>query len=312
MNEKIQAYLSLGMAMALIGSSVSVGKLVIGYMPLYLASGLRYAVSAAILFLLLYREREIKKTLTRRQGMGLLLQSLCGQFLFSVLLLSGLKYISSAESGILTSAMPAILALLSRLLLKEKIGWNKWLGIISVGAGMILMNIAGSAIAFDRGSNILIGSALVLGAVIGESLFTIIGKIFSSQLSPLVIASYVSLFGFLSFFPIALYEAIGFDFGQIPIYIWLVLFIYGSLMTVVPFVLICKGLRHATGGAAAIITGVMPVSGLVFSALLLGEPVLWHHGLGIGGIFLGLLFLARDAKYENEKLQQKIQDNPAT
>lgn len=296
MDEKVRAYFALGAAMAIIGASVSVGKLVIGYLPLFLASGLRYALSAAILFWLLYRAGGMKQPLTRQQGAWLLLQSLTGQFLFSVLLLSGLKYISSAESGILTSTMPAVLALLSWLLLKEKIGWSKWLGIISVGAGMILMNAAGSAGSFDRGSNILLGSMLVLGAVIGESLFTIFGKLLSSQLSPLMISSYVSLFGFLSFLPVAVYEAIDFNFVQVPVFIWVALFLYGSVMTVVPFILICRGLQFATGGAAAILTGVMPVSGLVCSALILSEPIYWYHGLGVAGIFLGLLFLAWEAK----------------
>lgn len=295
MNEMMKAYFSLGIAMAIIGSSVSVGKLVIDSFPLFLASGLRYALSAAILFWLLRREGGVKQPLTRQQIIRLFLQSLTGQFLFSVLLLSGLSYISAAESGILTSTMPAVLALLSWLLLKEQIGWNKWLGIISVAAGMLLMNAAGGVHSLDRGSNILLGSVLIFGAVIGESLFTIFGKLLSNQLSPVAIASNVSLFGFLSFLPVAVYEAIGFEFGQVPLQGWLALFLYGSIITVVPFVLICQGLRVATAGAAAILTGVMPVSGLVCSSLILSEPVYWYHGLGIGGIFLGLLFLAREA-----------------
>lgn len=295
LNAKTNAYVSLAAAMAIIGSSVSVGKLVITYLPLFLASGFRYGVSAAILFWLLRREGGIQPPLTRRQGVVLFLQSLTGQFLFSILLLSGLNYISAAESGILTSTMPAVLALLSWLLLKEKISWSKWLGIISVVSGMLLMNAAGGAHSLDRGSNVPLGGMLVIGAVIGESLFTIFGKMLASQLSPVAIASYVSLFGFLSFLPVAVYQAIGFNFGQVPRYIWLVLFFYGSVITVVPFILICRGLRVASAGAAAILTGVMPVSGLVCSFLILREPVYWYHTLGIGGIFLGLLFLAREA-----------------
>lgn len=295
MNEMIKAYFSIGMAMAIIGASVSVGKLVIGSLPLFLASGIRYALSAGILFWLLRREGGRKQPFTRQQLVMLFLQSLTGQFLFSILLLSGMSYISAAESGILTSTMPAVLALLSWLVLKEKIGWHKWLGIISVAVGMLLMNAAGGSQSLDRGSNILLGSILVLGAVIGEALFTIFGKLLSLQLSPVAIASYVSLFGFLSFLPVAAYEAIGFDFSQVTFSVWVALFLYGSIITVVPFVLICQGLRVATAGAAAILTGIMPVSGLACSALILNEPVYWYHGLGIGGVFMGLLFLAREA-----------------
>lgn len=296
MSEMMKAYCSLGAAMAIIGSSVSVGKLVIDHLPLYLASGLRYAVSAAILFWLLRREGGLRQTLTRRQGIVLFCQSLTGQFLFSVFLLTGLQYLSAAESGILTSTMPAVLAVLSWLVLKEKLGSGKWLGIIAVAAGMALMNAAGGTNSPDRGSNVPLGMVLVFLAVVGESLFTICGKLVSRELSPVTIASYVSLFGFLSFLPMGVYEAAGFDFGQVPLQVWLILFLYGSFITVVPFVLICRGLRTASAGAAAILTGVMPVSGLTCSALFLGEPVYWYHGLGVAGIFVGLAFLAHDAR----------------
>lgn len=58
MNQKIKAYFFIGSAMAIIGSSLSIAKLVTGHMPVFLTSGLRYAISLIILVPLLWRQEK--------------------------------------------------------------------------------------------------------------------------------------------------------------------------------------------------------------------------------------------------------------
>lgn len=279
--------------MAMIGSSVSVGKLVTSHLPVFLASGLRYAISVALLALMLLAERQNVRSIAPRQYGLMFLQSFTGQFLFSVFLLYGLKYLSAAESGILTSTMPAMLALLSYVMLRERLSRPKLLAVACVTTGLVLMNYFGGDTAV-RGSDVLLGGLLVLGAVAGESLFTIYGKMLADSLSPVVVATFVTLFGFLTFAPFAAWEALTFDFAAVPPSAWLALFLYGSLITVIPFVFICEALKTLPANTAAVFTGVMPVSGLLSAFLVLGEPILWWHSLGIGGVFAGIAALSRE------------------
>lgn len=48
-------------------------------------------------------------------------QSLFGSFLFRVFLTEGLQHIGTAEAGIITGATPAITALLTWVMLREKL-----------------------------------------------------------------------------------------------------------------------------------------------------------------------------------------------
>ena len=110
----------------------------------------------------------------------------------------------------------------------------------------------------------------------------------------MVVSAHVTFFGFLTFAPFAAWEAHAFDFAAVPASAWLALFLYGSLITVVPFVFICQALKTLPANTAAVFTGVMPVSGLLCAFLLLGEPILWWHSLGIGGVFAGIAALSRE------------------
>jgi drug/metabolite transporter (DMT)-like permease len=56
---------------------------------------------------------------------------------------------------------------------------------------------------------------LVFGAVIGEALWTILGKAVSARVTPLTIASLTSCFGLLLFSLFAVYQASSFNFATV-------------------------------------------------------------------------------------------------
>ncbi len=54
-----------------------------------------------------------------------------------------------------------------------------------------------------------------------------------------------------------------------------------------------RGVRQVEGSTAAGFMGVMPVSALVLSYLLLGEAFVWTDLLGFAAVFAGVMFVAR-------------------
>lgn len=54
------------------------------------------------------------------------------------------------------------------------------------------------------------------------------------------------------------------------------------------------GVAKAEASVAAGFMGVMPVSALVLSYLLLGEPFRWAHLAGFAIVFAGVLLIARE------------------
>jgi drug/metabolite transporter (DMT)-like permease len=301
LSKNLIAYLELTLAMAIVGSSVVVGKLLIASFPVFLGAGLRFAIASAILLPMLIRSDKGIPSITRKDWLFLFLQTLTEVFLFSVFLLYGLKFTTAAESGIITSTTPAVLGLISFLFLKERLTWNKAAGIAFTLFGILAINLVGTSASSERGANPLLGNLLVFGAVIGEALFTIFRKAASEKVTPLAGATLMSILGFLMFLPFAIYEARPFDFSRATIADWFPVVYYGIVVTVIAFILWFRGLSKVPASTAAVFTGVWPVSAVLLSYIILKEQFVVSHLLGIVCVLLGIGFIARNPLQTHDK-----------
>jgi drug/metabolite transporter (DMT)-like permease len=226
----------------------------------------------------------------------LFLQALTGVFGFSVCLLYGLKISTAAESGVILSTTPAVMGIISFLFLKERMVRHKVIGIAFTIFGIIAINTIGTLTTTERSYNPLLGHLLIFGAVVGEALFTILGKAVSERITPLAISTFVSLFGFLLFLPFAIYEAIDFNFSATTLVDWGSIIYYGVIVTVVGFFLWYQGVSKTSGSTAAVFTGVLPVSALLLSYIILDELFLWSHAVGVICVLVGIRYIAKEPK----------------
>lgn len=287
MDERTQAYAELTLAMVIAGSSVVVGKIVVATFPVFLASALRFAIASLILLPLLWQRENIRLILTHHDWIILFLQALTGIFLFSIFLLYGLKFTNAAEAGII-----------SFLFLKERLSAHNILGIGFAVCGVLLINVLGATLHTARGPLPLLGNVLVFGAIVGEALFTFFRKAASNMISPLRMATVVSVLGLLLFLPPAIYEVATFDFTAISWTQWLPIFYYSIVVTVVGFILWFQGVMKVPANIAAVFTGVMPVSAMLLSYLILQEPFAWSHVWGGLCVLVGLILIVREPSHQ--------------
>lgn len=302
MNPSILAYLKIALAMAIVGSSVVFGKLIISSFPVFLASEFRFIVASIILIPLLLRQEKQFPSIRLIDLIILFLQALTGVFLFNVLMLYGLKYTTAIEAGIITSTLPAVIGLVSFLFLKEKLTIKKGLGIILAVIGVLLINMIGSQL--DNTS--LLGNLFIFGAVLGETLFIILGKLVSNRLTPLTISTMMSIFGLIMFLPFSIYEAKVFDFSSVGIGDWLNILYFGIIVTVVAFLLMYQGLSNVPASSAGILTSVLPVSSVILSSLILKEELLITHLVGILFVLIAIFFLSKDSLGEESEMKSSI------
>lgn len=278
--------------MAIVGSSIVVGKAAVARLPVFLLSGLRFAVASLILVVLVaVLERPLPR-LSRRDLAVLALQAFAGIFAFNVLLLYGLSFTSAAEGGIVTSTTPAVAATLAVVALRERWSRVRTLGVVLAMLGIGALNVAGDGLG-ARGPRPLLGNLLVFGAVLGEAVFVVCSRVVSLRLSPVVVAAAISALGFLMFLPPALLELRAFPLSRLAAADWLFVAYYGVLATVVAFLFWASGVARVPASAASIFTGVLPVSALAFSYLALGEHVTSTHLMAAALVVAGILVLAR-------------------
>jgi len=278
--------------MAIVGSSIAVGKVAVARLPVFLLSGLRFAVASVILVTLVALLERPLPRVTRRDLGVLALQSFAGIFAFNVLLLYGLRYTSAAEGGIVTSTTPAVAAALTVIVLGERWSGARTAGVALVVVGILALNLAGSGLG-TRGPWPLVGNLLVFGAVVGEAVFVVCSRVAAQRLPPLVVATAISALGFVMFLPIAALELRAFPLSRLVPTDWTIVAYYGVLVTVVAFLLWARGVARVPASVASVFTGVLPVSALAFSHAALGEIITAWHLLAAALVAAGIVVLAR-------------------
>jgi drug/metabolite transporter (DMT)-like permease len=292
--------------MVIVGSSVAAARFVSLTLPPHLVQELRFLVAACIAVPLLYRREGGLPRLPARDWAVLFLQAAAGSLLFNVLLLAGVARLDAAAAGVVTSTTPAVMALASLVLLRERPGARALAGIACCVAGVLVLRLApapgtagddfasgpltASGLLTESGVDGM-GLLLVLGAVCCETLFLLLGRTLRTPVSPLAASTACTLFGAVQFLPLALPEA--HRVAELGATGWLLVGYYGAVITVAAYVLWFRGVARVPAGTAGAFTAVLPVSALGFSALLLGEPVGWAHLGGVACVLCGIWCVTR-------------------
>ncbi len=196
------------------------------------------------------------------------------------------------EGGIIIGTTPAVVGLISFIFLKEPLLLNKILGILLAVMGIVIFNVTGAA-GVEKGLNPLLGNLLVFGAVVGEALFTVFCKVLPDKITPLPASALMTVLGLFLFLPLAVYEALYFDFSAVSLEQWLYIMYSAIVVTVLAYILWFRGVTGVQASTAAVFTGVMPVSAVLLSYLVLGEQLSWAHLLGGLCVVAGVGFITR-------------------
>jgi drug/metabolite transporter (DMT)-like permease len=271
-------------AMLLVGSNVGIGKSIVAFLPVPLFALLRFVIALAVLAPLLRvaKMRRVK----RGEWVNLFLQALFGTFGFTLLMLGGVHRTSAVAAGVITSTIPAVVALFSWLFLRERPDGRALASIMLAIAGIAVINLAHVD---ESGSpQSLSGNLMVLGAVCCESLYVILSRRLTQTLDPIDICAYTHLFGFLLMLPVGLPYALSFDYSAVPAGIgWLALW-YGLSASIFSFWLWMKGIRHVPGSVAGVFTAVLPVAAAIYGIVFLGERPTPAHGIALACVVTGI------------------------
>jgi len=283
------AYASLAASMALVGSYVGLSKLLVAVFPVLLLAWLRFGI-AAVAMAHWVRRRPGEPALTRHDRVLLFWESFLGNFLFSICMLYGVALTSALAAGVTMAAIPAAVALLSWLVLGERITAR-----VAGAIGCAVMGIALLALARGgEGGNGAAaaspwGYALLLAAVVCEASYVVIGKRLTGQVSARRISALINLWGLALVTPFGLWQAWSFDFAAVGLPTWGLLVFYAVAASMVTVWLWMKGLQHVPSSRAGVFTVMLPVAAALVGIVVLGEAFGAVHVLAFGLAMAGLL-----------------------
>ncbi|MFM2034886.1 MAG: hypothetical protein RL459_151 [Pseudomonadota bacterium] len=304
------AYASLALSMALVGSYVALSKPLVAALPVFLLAWLRFGIGAVAMIGWL-RKPEHEPRLDAQTRRLLFLESLLGNFLFSIFMLFGVTMTTAVSAGVIMASIPAVVALMSWAFLGERVGARIWAAVVCSALGVGLLAFATASPASQVGmdtSRVWMGNLLVFGAVLCEAAYAVIGKKLTGAMGPKRISALINLWGFALMTPLGLYAAWGFDFGAISPGNWFLLVFYALAASVWTVWLWMTGLRHVPAAQAGIFTVMLPVSAVLVGVAWLGESISAVQGIAFGWALAGLL-LATTTKRTNP-IQAAAPDNP--
>ena len=300
MNRRTDAatYLMLFSGMALFGSATPLSKLVTQHFPVFIAGGLR--VLLAFLVLLPFIKLSNLKNYRGRDRWLLLGIALFGVLGFTALMLYGMKLVSGVTGSIVMSATPAVTAISSVLFFKDKVTWKKAAALVLAITGVLILQLKGQ---HTGGSHPWLGVLLIFAAVCCEAGYTLMGKALTKNYPSEEISALTALIAVLLFIPFAIWQGSELHPEKITINNWLSLAAYGLITMGLGSVLWYKGITRVEGTVAASFMGVMPVSALLLSYLLLGEQFRWLHLAGFALVFSGVLLMISVHREMARKMQ---------
>jgi len=279
-------YALLFSGMAVTGSYVALSKPLTEAFPLFLLAWMRFAI-AALAGLAWLRPRPGDQPLDRQAWQTLFAQSFFGNFLFSILMLSGLALTSASAAGVVLAGLPAVVAVFSWSWLGESLHPRTLVAIALAVIGIALLSPAGGA---GAGGASLVGNLLVFGCACCEAVYVILGKRLTARLSARRISALINLVGLALTTPLGLWQAFSFDFASVSAGLWWLLIFYAVAASMLSTWLWLSGLKHVPASDSGVFTIALPLSSTAVGVWVLGESFSPYHAtalaLAIAGIVL--------------------------
>lgn len=298
MSDRAIGYVFLILAMMTVGSTVVASKLIAAELSPFTATAWRFGIALPVLlgFLAIFPMHFPR--LSRRDWALLWLQAGAGSLGYTALLIGGLSWMSAGDAGVIIGTLPAVAALFAILVLREQAQPRVLVAAALATLGVIAVAWTGHA----PGS--LLGVLMVLGAVVCESAFILLNKRMARPLLPLLQTMMMAGMGFVLAVPLALLDS-----SPIlpPASAFAPLLWYALVPTVAGFLLWYAGAARVSGGEAAAVTAVAPVTAVGLSAVWLGEHVHFGQVLGMIAVVLAILLVSRP-KVEHRASQRVVSE----
>lgn len=290
---RLAAYACLALSMSLVGSYVALSKPLAAAFPVMLLAWLRFGIGAVAMLHWLPRPDSEPPATPRVRGL-LFLESFFGNFLFTVCMLYGVSLTSAVSAGVIMASIPAAVAILSWVFLRERLSRRTQAAIACAVAGIALLAVARTSsvqgVAGADPARAWLGNLLVLGAVLCEASYAVIGKALTHAMGPRRITSLINLWGLALVTPFGAWAAWSFEFSSVAPAAWALLVFYALAASVWTVWLWMTGLRQVPASQAGVFTVMLPVSATLVGVLALGESISALQGaalaLSLAGVVL--------------------------
>lgn len=291
----LQGMLFLILAQIMVGFNIVLSKYVLSSIPILVILALRFTLASLILlplhWLIPVKRHPVStyfSQLKRRDWFFIVAQALCAGVLFNFLILGGLQYTDANVAGIITSALPAMIAVMSWIILGEKISRKKAMCVGFASLGLLV--IACAKLQGTQITHSFLGNALVLASLLPEATYYILSKMHTNQLPIFLMSSLLN--GINALLLLVCLALTTWSHLTIHHLDWLILMTQG-LSSGLFYVFWYFGCQKVDGVMASLSTAVTPLTTVLIAWLLLGEQLTVGQTIGMSMVLLSIAAYAK-------------------
>ena len=267
--------------MSLVGCYVALSKPLAAVLPVFLLAWLRFGIGGLAMLHWLKKPLD-EPALTPQTKRLLFLESFLGNFLFTICMIYGVSLTDAVSAGVTMAAIPAAVAVMGWAFLRERVAARTWVAVGCAVIGIGLFSLSkqehvaptNQALRGNNGENLAwLGHWLLMGAVVCEAAYTVIGKKLTASLGPKRITSLINLWGFALTTPFGLYLAWDFPFATVGWGMWALLLFYALAACMWTVWLWMTGLKAVPAAQGGIFSAMLPVSAAAVGVVALGESL---------------------------------------
>lgn len=250
-------------------------------------NALRY-VFAALILISVTKWRGFNIFVKKEHLLPLIGVGIVGNLVYQILFIVGVNLTNAANSAVILGTIPVWIALFAHLFTDEKLNFNKLIGMIFafLGVGLIIF---GRAEGFSFNSSNALGDVIVLGSAIAWATYTILSKKYLKLYNSSQYSAFISLVGVVGLLIVGAPSLVKTDFASISIAGYGGILYSGILSVGLAYLIWNRGVHLIGAIKTAAYQNLVPVLGLIFGVVLLGETLSLIQYVGCFFVIIGIV-----------------------
>ncbi len=253
------------------GGSFVAGKIALPEFPPMTLTFFRFILATAMIFpYMLVKEKE---KIPKRQdipllfGLGIL--GISGYFAFQF---TSLLYTSAANSSTINALNPLTSSVIAAYLTDERLTKRKVVLIILALSG-VLLTVSGGDVGVLLNMSFNKGDLIMFLAMISFSFYGVFSKRATKRYSPLLVTSYVFLFGLIQITPLMLREGVWMNVLSFSSKAWFAIVFMAIGSSVIGYLIQQIAIQRIGVNKTSLFINLVPIFATIFAHFVLGDPI---------------------------------------
>ncbi len=287
MIKKYFTQLSLIVVAVIWALNFSVIKVTLEEIDPFSFNALRY-VFAALILITVTKWRGFNIFVKKEHLLPLIGVGIVGNLVYQVVFIVGVNLTNAANSAVILGTIPVWIALFAHIFTDEKLNFNKLIGMLSafLGVGLIIFGREGG---FSFNSSNALGDLIVLGSAIAWATYTILSKKYLKLYNSSQYSAFISLVGVVGLLIVGAPSLIKTDFSSISMAGYGGILYSGILSVGLAYLIWNRGVHLIGAIKTAAYQNLVPVLGLIFGIVLLGETLSLIQYVGCFFVIFGIV-----------------------